>query len=47
MTLFGTISWSDLLGAVFIGFAMHHYWVDQFIWRPGKSEQLRRELKLT
>lgn len=47
MTLFGTIRWSDLLGAVFIGFAMHHYWVDQFIWRPGKSEQLRRELKLT
>ncbi len=47
MTLFGTIRWSDLLGSIFIGFSMHHYWVDQFIWRPGKSEQLRRELKLT
>ena len=35
-----------MVGA-FIGFSMHHYWVDQFIWRPGKSEQLRRELKLT
>jgi hypothetical protein len=47
MTLFGTMTWADLLAGVFIGFSMHHYWVDQFIWRPGKSEQLRKELKLT
>jgi hypothetical protein len=47
MPLFGTMTWADLLAGVFIGFSMHHYWVDQFIWRPGKSEQLRKELKLT
>ena len=47
LTLFGALKWSDLLGGAFIGFSMHHYWVDQFIWRPGKSEQLRKELKLT
>jgi hypothetical protein len=47
MTLFGTFTWAEPLIGFFVGFSMHHYWVDQFIWRPGKSEQLRKELKLT
>jgi hypothetical protein len=28
------------------GFQMHHYLLDQFIWRPSRSAQLRKELKL-
>ncbi len=47
LPLFGTIHWSDLLASMFLGFSMHHYWVDQFIWKPSKSQDLQRELKLT
>ncbi|MCC6131384.1 MAG: hypothetical protein IT186_15810 [Acidobacteria bacterium] len=46
MPLFGTIHWSDLLASMFLGFSMHHYWVDQFIWKPSQSKDLQRELKL-
>ncbi len=28
------------------GFQMHHYVLDQFIWRPSQSANLRRDLKL-
>lgn len=33
-----------LLGGFVFGFIMHHYFVDQFIWRPSKDEQVRRDL---
>jgi len=44
--LFGTVSTDTLLAAFFIGFPCHHYFVDQFIWRPSKDSGLRRDLNL-
>jgi hypothetical protein len=44
--LFGTVSSDTLLGAFFLGFPCHHYFVDQFIWKPSKDKGLRRDLKL-
>lgn len=44
--LFGTVYSDTLLGAFYIGFPLHHYFVDQFIWRPSKDKDLQRDLKL-
>ena len=46
MTLFGAVSLRDLLFGVFLGFLMHHYFLDQFIWRPSRDERLRLDLHL-
>ena len=44
--LFGTVYSDTLMGAVFLGFPCHHYFVDQFIWKPSRDKDLRRDLKL-
>ncbi len=44
--LFGTFSTRELVLAFLIGFPMHHYFLDQYIWRPSRDESLRRDLKL-
>jgi hypothetical protein len=46
MTLFGSVTLRDLLFGVFLGFLMHHYFLDQFIWRPSRDERLRLDLDL-
>jgi hypothetical protein len=42
--LFGDVTLEYLLGGIVFGFIMHHYFVDQFIWRPSKDEAVRKEL---
>jgi len=44
--LFGNISSDTLLGAFFLGFPCHHYFVDQFIWKPSRDKGLRRDLNI-
>jgi hypothetical protein len=44
--LFGNVYSDTLLGAFFLGFPCHHYFVDQFIWKPSKDRGLQRDLKL-
>jgi hypothetical protein len=44
--LFGTVESDTLLGAFFLGFPAHHYFVDQFIWKPSKDRALQRDLGL-
>lgn len=44
--LFGDLSTKELLLSIFIGIPLHHYFVDQFIWRPSKDKTLREDLKL-
>jgi hypothetical protein len=44
--LFGEVRLRDLFAGFALSFAMHHYFVDQFIWRPSKSAELRRDLRL-
>ncbi|MGH7997649.1 MAG: hypothetical protein ACREFX_14990 [Opitutaceae bacterium] len=44
--LFGSVYSDTLLAAVFIGFPLHHYFVDQFIWKPSRDPNLQRDLKL-
>ena len=46
IALFGTINLRILMYGVFLGVLMHHYFVDQFIWRPSKDDRLASELKL-
>ena len=46
MTLFGGVSLRDLFFGLFLGFLMHHYFLDQFIWRPSRDERLRLDLDL-
>jgi hypothetical protein len=46
MTLFGDLSTSALLLSFVIGIPLHHYFVDQFIWRPSKDQTLREDLKI-
>jgi len=42
--LFGNVwLWHAIMGVV-LGGIMHHYFVDQFIWRPSEDEQVRRDL---
>jgi len=46
ISLFGNISTSDLLLSFVIGIPLHHYFVDQFIWRPSKDKTLQQDLKM-
>jgi len=44
--LFGNVYSDTLLAAVALGIPCHHYFVDQFIWKPSKDTGLQRDLKL-
>lgn len=44
--LFGSMTTKELLYSFLIGLPMHHYFVDQFIWRPSKDAGLQKDLKL-
>jgi hypothetical protein len=44
--LFGTLSTKELLYSIIIGIPIHHYFVDQYIWRPSKDKVLQEDLKL-
>lgn len=44
--LFGSVYTDTLLGAFFLGFPCHHYFVDQFIWKPSRDRALRRDLNM-
>jgi hypothetical protein len=46
VVLFGHVTLWHLLVAVFLGLVMHHYLVDQFIWRPSKDAELRKDLNV-
>ncbi len=46
ITLFGDISTSELLLGFVIGIPLHHYFVDQYIWRPSKDKTLQEDLKI-
>ncbi|HEU4535195.1 MAG TPA: hypothetical protein VFS00_13800, partial [Polyangiaceae bacterium] len=37
---------TDLPQALIWGFSLHHYYLDQKIWRPGRDAALRRDLQL-
>ena len=45
--LFGEISARELLASLIFGIQFHHYFLDQFIWRPGRDPELRENLGLT
>ena len=45
-TFMGDTTWILLFAVVTMGVQMHHYVLDMFIWRPGKSARLRQELNL-
>jgi hypothetical protein len=44
--LYGDITSRELLMSLIFGLQMHHYFLDQFIWRPSQDEDLVRDLKL-
>ncbi len=44
--LFGEITARELLVSLIFGLQFHHYFLDQFIWRPGKDADLRHDLRL-
>jgi len=44
--LFGAVTLEELLYGVFLGVLMHHYFVDQFIWRPSRDAGVSANLKL-
>ncbi|MCK4559714.1 MAG: hypothetical protein KAV45_08010 [Calditrichia bacterium] len=46
ITLFGDISTSEFLLDFVIGILLHHYFVDQYIWRPSKDKTLQEDLKI-
>ena len=46
ISLFGDITLSALFLSLVIGIPMHHYFVDQYIWRPSKDKELREDLKI-
>jgi hypothetical protein len=46
MTFMGDTAWVLIFAWLTSGFQMHHYVLDQFIWRPSRSAQLRKELKV-
>jgi hypothetical protein len=46
MTFMGDTTWILFFGMLTSGLQMHHYVLDMFIWRPGKSAVLRRDLGL-
>ena len=44
VVLFGEVALQDLLLTCMLGIAMHHYWLDQFLWRPSRDGALRADL---
>jgi hypothetical protein len=42
----GDTIWIVIFAVLTSGLQMHHYLLDQYIWRTGKSAQLRKELRL-
>lgn len=46
INLFGTLHTDALLKAFLLGFPLHHYFVDQYIWKTSTSKQLRKDLKM-
>lgn len=44
--LFGAIHTDSLLKAFLLGFPLHHYFVDQYIWKTSKNKDLQKDLKL-
>ena len=46
ITLFGGLQTDSLLKAVLLGFPLHHYYVDQFIWKTSKSKELQKDLRI-
>lgn len=46
VNLFGTVNGDALLKALLLGFPLHHYFVDQYIWKTSKSKELRKDLKM-
>jgi hypothetical protein len=44
--MFGNITTKELLYSVIIGIPLHHYFVDQYIWRPSKDKTLQKDLNL-
>jgi hypothetical protein len=45
-TFMGSTDWILFFALLTAGFQIHHYVLDQFIWRPGRSRQLRQHLNL-
>ncbi len=45
-TFMGETTWILFFAAFTMGAQMHHYVLDMYIWRPGKSARLRQELNL-
>ncbi len=45
-TFLGQTTWIVFFVLLTAGLQMHHYILDQYIWRPGRSKQLREDLKL-
>ena len=46
ITLFGDLQTDALLKAALLGFPLHHYFVDQFIWKTSKSKELQEDLRI-
>ncbi|TNE74709.1 hypothetical protein EP331_00805 [bacterium] len=44
--LFADMGADKLFQGVLIGFALQHYFLDQFIWRTSKDKELNKDLKL-
>jgi hypothetical protein len=45
-TLFGEFTSKELLYSIIIGIPLHHYFVDQYIWRPSRDKTLQKDLNL-
>ncbi len=44
--MFGAFNTDRLFQGILIGFALQHYFLDQFIWRTSKDKELARDLKM-
>lgn len=44
--LFGSFGIDRILIGIFLGIAMHHYILDQFIWKTGKDKKLKKDLRI-
>lgn len=44
--LFGALNGDALLKGFMLGFPLQHYFIDQFIWKTSKSQELRKDLRL-
>lgn len=45
--IFGAITSKELMLSFLLGFPLHHYFVDQYIWRPSKDKTLQKDLKIS